>query len=118
MPARRAAAGRGFTGVNVPGMADPASAAGSRKSACGSVQLLSAGTCLLAASTAHPCRACPASPALPCPARSEGGIWSTLFGLLLWDALFQPLPDVFRTPFQAAPLDLDTPGFYPARQVG
>ena len=62
--------------------------------------------------------AVPALPPLPCPARSEGGIWSTLFGLLLWDALFQPLPDVFRTPFQAAPLDLDTPGFYPARQVG
>ena len=59
-------------------------------------------------------------PCLPCPApaRSEGGIWSTLFGLLLWDAaLFQPRPDVFRTPFQAAPLDLDTPAFYPTRQV-
>lgn len=31
---------------------------------------------------------------------SEGGIWATLFGLLLWDVLFMPVPDVFRTPFQ------------------
>ena len=31
---------------------------------------------------------------------SEGGIWATLFGLLLWDVLFMPAPDVFRTPFQ------------------
>lgn len=34
---------------------------------------------------------------------SEGGIWATLFGLLLWEELFMPLPDVFRTPFQAGP---------------
>ena len=31
---------------------------------------------------------------------SEGGIWATLFGLLLWEVLFMPVPDVFRTPFQ------------------
>ncbi|PRW59254.1 fanconi-associated nuclease 1-like protein isoform X1 [Chlorella sorokiniana] len=47
---------------------------------------------------------------------SEGGIWATLWGLLLWDVLFMPVPDVFRTPFQTAPLDLDTPLFYPTRK--
>lgn len=51
------------------------------------------------------------------PACSEGGIWATLFGLLLWDALFAPVPDAFRTPFQTAPLDLSDPSFYPARQA-
>ncbi|KAI7839720.1 hypothetical protein COHA_006524 [Chlorella ohadii] len=47
---------------------------------------------------------------------SEGGIWATLWGLLLWEVLFMPVPDVFRTRFQTAPLDLDTPLFYPARK--
>ncbi|KAI3439047.1 hypothetical protein D9Q98_001457 [Chlorella vulgaris] len=47
---------------------------------------------------------------------SEGGIWATLFGLLLWDVLFMPVPDVFRTPFQTAPLDLNTVSFYPSRK--
>lgn len=47
---------------------------------------------------------------------AEGGIWSTLFGLLMWDVLFSPVPDVFRTPFQTAPLDLSCPSFYPARR--
>ena len=49
---------------------------------------------------------------------SEGGVWATLFGLLLWDVLFcTDVPDVLRTPFQTAPLDLDTDAFFPARQV-
>jgi Fanconi-associated nuclease 1 len=49
-------------------------------------------------------------------AHTEGGIWATLFGLLLWPQLFSlPVPDAFRTPFQTAPLDLDTDGFYTAR---
>jgi len=27
----------------------------------------------------------------------EGGIWATLFGLLMWDIIFTPgIPDVFR----------------------
>ena len=47
---------------------------------------------------------------------AEGGIWATLFGLLMWDALFADVPDVFRTQFQTAPLDLPTPAFYPARK--
>ena len=49
---------------------------------------------------------------------SEGGIWATLFGLLLWPVLFSDgVEDTFRTPFQTAPLDLDTEGFYPARST-
>lgn len=49
---------------------------------------------------------------------SENGIWATLFGLLLWEALFAPVPDVLRHPFQNAPLDLnDADSFYGARQV-
>ncbi|KAK9829081.1 hypothetical protein WJX72_003785 [[Myrmecia] bisecta] len=47
---------------------------------------------------------------------SENGIWHTLFGLLLWDTLFLDVPDVFRTPFQTAPLDLSSLSFYPARK--
>lgn len=45
----------------------------------------------------------------------ESGVWSTLFAVLLWDVLFAPLPDVFRSPFQGAPLDLGTDAFAPAR---
>ena len=49
-------------------------------------------------------------------AHTEGGIWATLFGLLLWSQLFSlPVPDAFRTPFQTAPLDFDSDGFYTAR---
>eukprot|EP00884_Botryococcus_braunii_P020868 jgi/Botrbrau1/7465/Bobra.0095s0003.2 len=47
---------------------------------------------------------------------SENGVWSTLFGLLMWEVLFMPVPDVFRNPFQTAPLDLNTPMFAPARR--
>jgi fanconi-associated nuclease 1 len=47
---------------------------------------------------------------------SEGGAWSCMFALLMWPALFAPVPDVFRGPFQAAPLDMGTDGFYPARR--
>jgi Fanconi-associated nuclease 1 len=44
-------------------------------------------------------------------------VWATLFGLLLWDVLFSPVEDVFRTPLQTAPLDLDSDAFYPARRA-
>ena len=44
-------------------------------------------------------------------------MWSTMFSLLFWDVLFMDVPDVFRTPFQSAPLDLSTPLFYPTRKV-
>mmetsp|Transcript_4226 Transcript_4226/g.11389 ORF Transcript_4226/g.11389 Transcript_4226/m.11389 type:complete len:344 (-) Transcript_4226:863-1894(-) len=47
----------------------------------------------------------------------EGGIWATLFGLLMWDIIFAPgIPDVFRTKFQTAPLDLGTEAFYEPRR--
>ncbi|KAI5068304.1 hypothetical protein GOP47_0016649 [Adiantum capillus-veneris] len=46
----------------------------------------------------------------------EGGIWMTLFALLMWDVLFVDIPNVFWHPFQAAPLDLDTDAFYLARE--
>ncbi|KAL2651124.1 hypothetical protein R1flu_019252 [Riccia fluitans] len=46
----------------------------------------------------------------------EGGVLLTLFGLLMWDVLFADVPDVFQSPFQAAPLDLNTELFYPSRQ--
>lgn len=48
---------------------------------------------------------------------AEGGIWATLFGILMWDVLFAPVPDVFRNQFQTAPLDLPTPAFFPARRA-
>ncbi|CAG9459983.1 unnamed protein product [Pedinophyceae sp. YPF-701] len=48
---------------------------------------------------------------------SEGGIWSTLFGLLMWDVVFAPgVPGAFRHPFQAAPLDLGGPAFAVSRK--
>ncbi|XP_022722463.1 fanconi-associated nuclease 1 homolog isoform X1 [Durio zibethinus] len=46
---------------------------------------------------------------------TESGIWLTIFGLLMWDVLFSDLPNVFRTRFQTAPLDLETDHFYLAR---
>ncbi|XP_044498267.1 fanconi-associated nuclease 1 homolog isoform X2 [Mangifera indica] len=47
---------------------------------------------------------------------TESGIWLTIFGLLMWDIVFSDVPDVFRTKFQNAPLDLDTDSFYPVRK--
>ncbi|CAD7696975.1 unnamed protein product [Ostreobium quekettii] len=47
---------------------------------------------------------------------SENGVWATIFSLVMWDVLFSDVPDVFRTPFQSAPLDLDTDAFYPSRR--
>lgn len=46
---------------------------------------------------------------------AEGGIFATLFGLLLWPVLFACVSDVFRTPFQTAPLDLGSDTFYQDR---
>ena len=47
---------------------------------------------------------------------TEGRIFTTLFTLLLWPALFElPVPDAFRTSLQTAPLDLDSPGFSECR---
>lgn len=46
---------------------------------------------------------------------SEGGVWATLWGLLMWDALFADVADSLRTPFQTCPLDLSSPTFYTVR---
>ena len=47
----------------------------------------------------------------------EGGTFSTLFHLFLWDVVFlDGVPDVFYNPYQAYPLDLYTPHFYQSRQ--
>jgi Fanconi-associated nuclease 1 len=46
---------------------------------------------------------------------SEGSILTTLFALLMWPALFSPLPGAFETSYQTAPLDLGEDTFAPAR---
>jgi hypothetical protein len=48
----------------------------------------------------------------------EGACFRSLFGLLFWDVIFSSsVPDVFLTPFQDAPLDLNTfPDFYVNRK--
>lgn len=46
---------------------------------------------------------------------SENSIVTTLFATLFFDILFLPIPGVFQTPFQTAPLDLASDAFYPAR---
>ena len=46
----------------------------------------------------------------------ENSLVSTLFGLLLWDALFAPVPGMFQHPFQDAPLDLRGETFYEHRR--
>jgi hypothetical protein len=46
----------------------------------------------------------------------ENSLVSTLFGLLLWDAIFAALPGMFQTPFQDAPLDLRGETFYEQRR--
>ncbi|PKA66139.1 Fanconi-associated nuclease 1 like [Apostasia shenzhenica] len=48
---------------------------------------------------------------------SESGIWMTIFGLLLWDVIFSDVPNVFRSKFQIAPLDLLTDDFYLMRKI-
>ncbi|XP_010326919.2 fanconi-associated nuclease 1 homolog isoform X1 [Solanum lycopersicum] len=47
---------------------------------------------------------------------TESGIWLTIFGLLMWDIVFADVPNVFRTKFQTAPLDLETDSFYEVRK--
>ncbi len=47
---------------------------------------------------------------------SESSVFTTIFTLILWPVLFDvPVPDVFRTSLQTAPLDLGHPGFYECR---
>ncbi|KAK4387981.1 Fanconi-associated nuclease 1 [Sesamum angolense] len=47
---------------------------------------------------------------------TESGIWLTIFGVLMWDIIFADVPNVFRTKFQTAPLDLETDSFYEVRK--
>ena len=44
-------------------------------------------------------------------------MFNSLLGLLLWDTIYQDLPDVFRAPGQALPLDWDSDHFYSARRA-
>ena len=46
---------------------------------------------------------------------SENSIVTTLFAMLFWDIIFLPIPGVFQTAFQTAPLDLATDAFFPIR---
>lgn len=46
----------------------------------------------------------------------EGTTINSLFGLYFWDILYSTVPDVFRSPHQAAPLDFNDPHFYTARK--
>jgi hypothetical protein len=45
----------------------------------------------------------------------ENTLVNSLFGLLCWQALFQPLPGAFFHPFQRGPADLHFPEFVPMR---
>ena len=46
----------------------------------------------------------------------EGATVNSLFGLFFWDIIYSPIPDVFQSRHQAAPLDLDYPHFYTSRK--
>lgn len=46
----------------------------------------------------------------------EGTTVRSLFGLLFWEELYTPVPDAFRSPHQASPLDLLDEHFYTARK--
>lgn len=47
---------------------------------------------------------------------SENWLWNAAFGLLLWDAIYDPAIGVFHSPLQVAPADLHDLGFYGRRQ--
>lgn len=46
----------------------------------------------------------------------EGDLVFFLYVLLMWDVLFAPVPGAFETPYQRAPLDVDTDAFLFARR--
>ncbi|KAK9462522.1 VRR-NUC domain-containing protein [Lipomyces oligophaga] len=46
---------------------------------------------------------------------TEGGIIKTTFAYLFWDIIFLPVPFVFETGYQTAPLDISTEAFYLSR---
>ncbi|MCH8543841.1 MAG: VRR-NUC domain-containing protein [Alcanivorax sp.] len=47
----------------------------------------------------------------------ENALFSSLFGLLCWPAVFAPLPGAFFHPFQSGPADLRHSDFTPRRQA-
>jgi hypothetical protein len=48
---------------------------------------------------------------------SENWLWAAIFGLLLWDVIYDPDVGAFHSPLQFAPADLHDPGFYDRRQA-
>ena len=48
---------------------------------------------------------------------SENWLWNAIFGLLLWDIIYDPTVGEFHSPLQFAPADLHDPGFYGRRQT-
>jgi hypothetical protein len=48
---------------------------------------------------------------------SENWLWNAIFGLLLWDVIYDPDVGMFHSPLQFAPADLHDPGFYARRQL-
>ncbi len=47
---------------------------------------------------------------------SENWLWNAIFGLLLWDIIYDANMGGFHSPLQFAPADLHDPGFYHRRQ--
>jgi hypothetical protein len=45
----------------------------------------------------------------------ENGLINSLFGLLCWEAIFEPIPGAFFHPFQRGPADLHAPDFHARR---
>jgi len=48
---------------------------------------------------------------------SENWLWNAIFGLLLWDIIYDPDVGAFHSPLQFAPADLHDPGFYDRRRA-
>lgn len=47
----------------------------------------------------------------------EGSTFHALFGILCWDAIYADgVPDAFRSPYQAFPMDLHSDGFFASRE--
>ena len=47
----------------------------------------------------------------------ENWLCNASFGLAFWEQIFAAVPGAFINPFQAAPLDMYSPGFYPTRRA-
>lgn len=48
---------------------------------------------------------------------SENWLWNAIFGLLLWDIIYDADVGAFHSPLQFAPADLHDPGFYERRKA-